>query len=90
MELTQKINDFRIVMKGTERNPPRCVALAGVIGENVHCTIYENRSSICRDFEPSWANSQPNIRCDKARLSWGLEPLTPDNWCDPGHFPKAA
>lgn len=59
---------------------PRCIALAGAIGEEVKCTIYENRSSVCRDFDASWINGEQNERCDKARAAWGLPPLEPDAW----------
>jgi len=88
--LTEKLNDFFIVMKGTNRPSPYCIALDGTIGCNAHCSIYAQRASVCRDFEPSWYAGQPNDRCDKARLIWGLAPLTPDSWFGPANFPRAA
>ena len=87
-ELIKKLNDFLVVMKGTEKIPPRCIALKGEIGVNVYCDIYESRSTSCREFEPSWQNDQPSSRCDKARIAWGLEPLLPDAWFP--KLPKAA
>ena len=31
-------------------NGNRCAALAGTIGEEVHCTVYEDRPLVCREF----------------------------------------
>ncbi|MBN2283182.1 MAG: YkgJ family cysteine cluster protein [Deltaproteobacteria bacterium] len=89
LEMVQKFDAFRYVMRGTNGNDPRCCALSGVIGGSVFCTIYERRSSVCRDFAPSWMNGVHNPLCDKARAAWGLAPLTPDIWQGP-HLPKAA
>lgn len=88
--MTRKLNDFRLVMEGTDSTPPRCIALDGLIGWKVKCRIYERRSSVCRGFEPSWQNNDPNPDCDKARRAWGLEPLKPEIWFDDRNFPKAA
>jgi Fe-S-cluster containining protein len=73
--LTEKLNDFRRVMRGTSQKDPRCVALLGTIGQAVRCSIYEQRSSVCRDFPVSWEQGVHNERCDQARLAWGLPPL---------------
>lgn len=35
-----------------EQDNFRCKHLEGVLGENVSCNIYENRPSVCRQFEP--------------------------------------
>lgn len=75
VELTEKLNDFRRVMKGTGQKSPRCVALLGEIGQSVRCSIYEVRASVCRDFDMSWRNGAHNERCDQARAAWGLAPL---------------
>lgn len=75
VELTEKLNDFRRVMKGTSQKSPRCIALLGEIGQGVRCSIYELRASVCRDFDLSWLNGVHNERCDQARIAWGLEPL---------------
>jgi len=89
-EMTEKLNDFRLAMKGTGGSSPRCIALNGFIGRAVACSIYERRASVCREFEPSWKNNHANPRCDKARAAWGLPALTPESWIDPRNFPKAA
>ena len=89
-ELTVKINDFFVAMKGSEKDPPRCDCLTGEIGDRVYCKIYENRSSICREFKPAWENDEASPRCDHARTVWGLKPLTPESWIYPEGFPKAA
>lgn len=89
-ELTEKLNDFRMVMQGTNDSAPRCIALMGIIGKQVYCSIYEKRASVCRDFQPAWLNDEPNERCDKARARWGLPALTPEIWHLPDNFPQAA
>jgi len=89
-EMTEKLNDFRLAMKGTGGSSPRCIALNGFIGRAVTCSIYEQRASVCREFEPSWQNNAANPRCDKARAAWGLTPLKPESWIGPRNFPKAA
>ena len=90
LKMAKKLNDFRLVMRGTEGANPRCIALLGDIGRSVRCSIYERRASICREFEPSWQNHAPNPRCDKARLAWGMKPLTVESWFDPTDIPTAA
>ena len=75
LELTEKLNAFRRVMKGTDQPNPRCIALVGTIGQHIYCSIYEQRSSVCRDFPVAWENGHPNEHCDKARIAWGLPPL---------------
>ena len=39
--------------------------------------------------EGSWAYGTPHERCDKARIAWGLKPLTP-SWNNPDNSLKAA
>lgn len=90
LKMTKKLNDFRLVMRGTEGANPRCIALLGDISRSVRCSIYKRRASVCREFEPSWQNNSHNPLCDKARLAWGLQPLKPDSWFNPKGFPKAA
>lgn len=90
MELTEDLNPFYRVMIGTDRENPWCTALLGIIGKQVTCDIYDRRASVCREFEPSWQSGLENERCDKARIHWGLKPLTPDNWHSPSDLPRAA
>ncbi len=73
--LTEPLTPHLVAMKGTTTAAPRCVCLQGTIGEQVHCSIYPQRSSTCREFPYSGENGQPNERCDKARAAWGLPPL---------------
>lgn len=88
--MTTDIHPFYRAMNGTDQKDPWCMALFGIIGKKVTCSIYERRSSACREFEPSWQNGVPNERCDAARIRWGLAPLVPESWRGPGDMPKAA
>ncbi|GAB4341577.1 MAG: YkgJ family cysteine cluster protein [Desulfobulbaceae bacterium] len=92
-ELAEHFPPHFLVMRGTGSPNPRCVALRGEIGVSVYCEIYERRSSVCRDFPPSFENGVRNEWCDKARLKWGLSPLDGDSWTsgsENGRFPRAA
>lgn len=88
--LTTKLSPFLRMMKGTGGSHPHCIALQGTIGAHAACSIYHLRASVCREFAVSWQFGVPNERCDKARLAWGLQPLTPDSWNRPGTFRKVA
>ena len=77
ISLTEKLNDLRRVMAGTNSKSPRCAALAGQIGSCVSCTIYAERPSPCREFRVAWQDGLPSPECDKARLAWGLPVLQP-------------
>jgi len=92
VHLTVPFGPFRCRMIGTAGSNPRCVALIGEIGVAVRCSIYQNRSSVCRDFIPSFENSFGNPDCDKARMKWNLLPLTPVDWLNepPFDYPRAA
>ena len=76
-EVTVRISPQHVAMRGTEQQPPRCIALEGKIGSAVHCAIYALRASPCREFEASWVNGIHNERCDRARAAHGLSPLLP-------------
>jgi Fe-S-cluster containining protein len=76
-ELTVPISPFLRAMAGTERHPPRCVALAGIVGETSTCRIHERRPTPCREFAASWENGEPNPGCDGARRRAGLPALRP-------------
>ena len=65
-ELTTKISPNLVSMEGTNQPNPRCVALTGEIGQQVSCSIYEKRSSTCREFEAG------SVDCLKARLKHGI------------------
>ena len=74
-------------LAGTAGAKPRCTALEGVIGGQVHCRIYAQRPSVCRDFTMAWENGEANQQCDKARAAWGLPPLSPPQPLKPDHHP---
>lgn len=81
VEYTEPLTPFRACMKHhPDPEHPRCIALAGEIGNRVACTIHPERPTPCRDFEASFENGTPNPRCDRAREKYGLPPLTPRNW----------
>jgi Fe-S-cluster containining protein len=79
--MTDKLDDFRRVMKGTDQAAPRCAALSGTLGEAVNCEIYAHRPTPCRDFGVDWVNGVLSFipadleRCTQARAGIGLPPL---------------
>ena len=56
-------------MKGTNQKNPRCVMLTGEIGQQVSCSMYEQRSSSCKEVQAG------DAQCTKARSAHGLIPL---------------
>lgn len=64
-----------VMMRGTGRQPPRCVALRGEVGVGVTCAIYEFRPSPCREFAPLAALGWGDEACSDARRKHGLPPL---------------
>jgi len=83
VELTSKLTPYLRVMRGTDQPNPRCIALEGVIGQSAYCRIHPQRSSICRDFLPSFEDGTHNPRCDEARAVHDLPALTPADWQNP-------
>jgi uncharacterized protein len=79
-DVTEKIDTTTRVMMGTNQPKPRCVALAGRIGVEVGCSIYNQRPTCCREFVPSYENGKRNPRCDQARKGKGLKALSPSDW----------
>ena len=78
-------------MRGTTDRPPRCSALAGIIGGACHCSIYDRRPSPCRELQASFENGVPSPGCDRARAAHGLPPLTADDWpAEPPQQPPRA
>jgi Fe-S-cluster containining protein len=60
----------RIVMLGTKWNAQGvrvCIALAGQVGAQVACAIYEGRPELCRQFEAG------SPECHQARRAAGME-----------------
>ena len=68
-EMTVPVTANIVRMLGTDAAAPRCVALAGEIGQCVSCTIYEARPSPCREFDVEHA------ACNQARQRFGLLPV---------------
>lgn len=56
-------------MQGTNQAQPRCIALEGVVGEQVSCGMYEQRSSSCKEVQTG------DAQCNKARAAHGMIPL---------------
>ncbi len=85
-DLVSQVGPLRAAMKGTEHGQGRCIALQGEIGSNtVHCGIYPQRPSPCREFEPWLFDGRPEPDCQRARAKFGLPPLPPlfDDDIDP-------
>lgn len=56
-------------MKGTNQQQPRCIALEGTVGQQVSCSMYQSRSSSCKEVQAG------DSQCAKARHAHGLIPL---------------
>ena len=74
--MSDRCSETKRFMNGTETRNPRCIALQGVVGSRVFCSIYENRPTICRAFNRSWENNSGNMLCDRARAVFGLQPFS--------------
>ncbi|HDT6507040.1 TPA: YkgJ family cysteine cluster protein [Klebsiella aerogenes] len=74
-QLTEPLTPFLRCMSGTNQRQSRCTALSGEIGESVHCSIYHQRPSPCREFAMSGEGGELNEACDRARARYGLPPL---------------
>ena len=68
-EMTVPVTPTIVRMAGTDAAERRCVALAGEIGVNVNCTIYDGRPSPSREFDTEHA------ACNRARQLYWLMPL---------------
>lgn len=81
-EYVDSVSPTLVAMKGTLSKPSHCIKMSGKVGENGSCSIYECRSSTCREFKASFENGilPYNEHCDKARNYFGLKPLTPEDW----------
>ncbi|MEZ4235008.1 MAG: YkgJ family cysteine cluster protein [Myxococcota bacterium] len=64
-----------VQMRGTRGEPPRCVALEGVVGQRTTCTIHGRHPTPCKMMEPS-TPERPNPWCDEARQAHGLPVLS--------------
>lgn len=83
LALVEDWNSTLRIMRGTGRQPPRCAALLGTLGQAVRCSIHAQRPGPCREFSASWSEGRHEPRCDQARARHGLPPLAPADWGDP-------
>ena len=67
---TEPVTAVYSCMAGTSQPQPRCVALAGEIGRQVSCGMYEARSSSCKEVQIA------DAQCNKARAAYGMIPFT--------------
>jgi Fe-S-cluster containining protein len=68
-DLTQQVNHFFSCMRGTNQAQPHCIALSGVVGKSVSCSIYEQRLDPCKEVIAG------DEKCNTARLKHGLAAL---------------
>ena len=68
-DVIEQLSPVYSCMKGTNQKNPRCVMLSGEIGQQVSCTMYEHRSSSCKEVQAG------DEQCNKARYAHGLIPL---------------
>ena len=68
-EMLEPLTAVYSCMQGTNQKQPRCVALDGVVGEQVSCGIYAQRSSSCKEVQAG------DAQCNKARFAHGMIPL---------------
>lgn len=73
--LVDRVSAVMACLRGTERQPPRCIALRGEIGQSVACAIYEFRPSACSEFAPLAAVGRGDLACNDARRRHNLPPL---------------
>jgi uncharacterized protein len=76
-ELVSRVNPYIVCMKGTEAGYGRCIALRGEVGKpGIHCAIYAQRPSPCREFRVWGDDGSPNPDCQRLRDAVGLPPLS--------------
>ncbi|WP_459616993.1 YkgJ family cysteine cluster protein [Bordetella sp. 2513F-2] len=77
-ELVTQVGPLRACMRGTELGSGRCVALRGELGQpGIHCAIYAQRPTPCREFDVWEADGSVNPDCQRLRLALGLPALAP-------------
>lgn len=70
-EMTEKVNNWRVCMAGTNHRSPLCRGLQGIVGRQVFCLVYEKRPSPCRELQPG------DDKCNRARVRYGLDRTSP-------------
>ena len=64
-DLTTTISPHLACMKGTEKGGAPCIALRHTELEGYRCSIYEQRSSTCREFNVLNDDGTPNQKCQE-------------------------
>jgi len=78
LDLVRPIGPLRVCMAGTEQGGGRCVALRGELGQpGIHCAIYAQRPTPCREFEVWQPDGSVNPDCQRLRARLGLPALAP-------------
>jgi uncharacterized protein len=78
LELVTQLSPVRVCMKGTEQGHNRCTSLRGQLGQpGIHCAIYPQRPTPCREFETWLPDGSPNPDCQRLRANLGLPALLP-------------
>ncbi|OTG88404.1 zinc/iron-chelating domain-containing protein [Acinetobacter sp. ANC 4558] len=67
--MIEQVTPIYSCMKGTNQQQPKCIALQGIVGEQVSCGIYEVRSSSCKEVQVA------DEQCNKARMAYNLIPF---------------
>jgi uncharacterized protein len=73
--LTEPYTPTTACMREHPDIPGRCIALEGVVGQEVRCTIYARRPAACSEFAPLAAIGLGDEACNDARRKQGLPPL---------------
>lgn len=73
--LTVPLTAQLVRMAGTDAASPRCLALEGEVGVAVRCSLYAQRPSPCREFNPQADLGVADQACARARRRHGLPPL---------------
>jgi len=67
-DMTTSITPFRACMKGTESGQGKCIALQ----DDARCGIYEDRPSVCREFQAVMPDGTLNPECVKLQWRYGI------------------
>ncbi len=60
-KIPRNVFQMRLAVSEDTDNSKRCIALAGNVGEQVKCSIYENRPNTCRTFEAASIKCRSSI-----------------------------
>lgn len=79
-DLVAPVRPHVLAMRGTDARAPHCIALDGVVGDQVSCRIYAARPSPCRELKASYEDGTHSPQCDQARARYALAPLRAGDW----------